>query len=84
VSIGRAQSPDARFSVDDQNPTVHAGTGYPMCVPRTDPATADDPQHRTAARSWTLLGLEDRTASFAEKARRARNHRPDCRFTALR
>jgi hypothetical protein len=41
--FGRAQSPDARFSVDDQNPTIHAGTGYPMCVPRTDPATADDP-----------------------------------------
>jgi hypothetical protein len=41
--FGRAQSPDLRFSVDDANPTVHAGTGYPMCVPRTDPATADDP-----------------------------------------
>ena len=41
--FGRAQSPDPRFSVDDQNPTIHAGTGYPMCVPRTDPATADDP-----------------------------------------
>ncbi len=43
--FGRAQSPDPRFSVDDANPTVHAGTGYPMCVPRTDPATAggDDP-----------------------------------------
>ena len=37
------QSPDSRFSVDDQNPTIHAGTGYPLCVPRTDPATADDP-----------------------------------------
>jgi hypothetical protein len=41
--FGRAQSPDPRFSVDDQNPTIHAGTGYPMCVPRTDPATAGDP-----------------------------------------
>ena len=43
--FGRAQSPDPRFSVDDANPTIHAGTGYPMCVPRTDPATAggDDP-----------------------------------------
>ena len=41
--FGRAQSPDPRFSVDDANPTVHAGTGYPMCVPRTDPAVADDP-----------------------------------------
>jgi hypothetical protein len=33
---------DPRFSVDDENPTIHAGTGYPMCVPRTDPAAADD------------------------------------------
>ncbi len=41
--FGRAQSPDARFSVDDVNPTIHAGTGYPMCVPRTDPAVTDDP-----------------------------------------
>jgi hypothetical protein len=40
--FGRKQSPDARFSVDDQNPTIHGGTGYPMCVPRTDPATTDD------------------------------------------
>ena len=41
--FGRAQSPDFRFSVDDANPTIHAGTGYPMCVPRTDPTVADDP-----------------------------------------
>jgi len=41
--FGRKQSPDPRFSVDDQNPTIHAGTGYPMCVPRTDPASSDDP-----------------------------------------
>ena len=41
--FGRKQSPDPRFSVDDANPTVHAGTGYPLCVPRTDPAVADDP-----------------------------------------
>jgi hypothetical protein len=43
--FGRAQSPDPRFSVDDANPTIHAGNGYPMCVPRTDPTVAggDDP-----------------------------------------
>jgi hypothetical protein len=23
---------DERFKVDDENPTVHAGTGYPMCI----------------------------------------------------
>jgi hypothetical protein len=40
--FGRAQTPDERFSVDDANPTIHAGTGYPMCVPRTDPAQQDD------------------------------------------
>ena len=40
--FGRAQSPDPRLSVDDANPTIHAATGYPMCVPRTDPASADD------------------------------------------
>jgi hypothetical protein len=41
--FGRPQSPDPRFQVDDANPTIHAATGYPMCVPRTDPASADDP-----------------------------------------
>jgi hypothetical protein len=43
--FGRAQSPDERFSVDDANPTIHAGTGYPMCVPRWDPSgpKGDDP-----------------------------------------
>ena len=40
--FGRAQSPDPRLSVDDANPTIHAATGYPMCVPRTDPVSADD------------------------------------------
>jgi hypothetical protein len=40
--FGRAQSSvDARFSVDDANPTIKSGaTGYPMCVPRTAPAAA--------------------------------------------
>ncbi|MCX7079034.1 MAG: hypothetical protein NTV76_06745, partial [Pseudomonas sp.] len=33
--FGRPQSPDPRFSVDDANPTIHAATGYPMCVPRS-------------------------------------------------
>ncbi len=35
---------DQRFSVDEESPTVHAVTGYPMCIPRTNPFTeADDP-----------------------------------------
>ena len=40
---GRAMSPDARFTVDADNPTIAAGTGFPMCFPRTDPLVADDP-----------------------------------------
>jgi hypothetical protein len=36
---GRATtSPDVRFTVDPDNPTIMAGTGYPMCFPRTAPA----------------------------------------------
>jgi hypothetical protein len=35
---------DQRFSVDEESPTIHAATGYPMCIPRSDPFTdADDP-----------------------------------------
>jgi hypothetical protein len=35
--FSKGQSPDPRFSVDDQNPTIKSSSGYPMCVPRTDP-----------------------------------------------
>ncbi|MBI2317310.1 MAG: hypothetical protein HYU75_09975, partial [Betaproteobacteria bacterium] len=35
---------DQRFSIDAESPTVHAATGFPMCIPRSDPlADADDP-----------------------------------------
>jgi hypothetical protein len=40
---GRAMSPDGRFMVDQDNPTIASATGFPMCFPRTDPAVADDP-----------------------------------------
>jgi hypothetical protein len=67
--FGRAQSPDARFSVDDANPTIHAATGYPMCVPRvhTDPtlalATEDDPlcpqanRPKPSCRNFSIAGV---------------------------
>jgi hypothetical protein len=35
---------DQRFSVDEESATIHAATGYPMCIPRSDPFNdADDP-----------------------------------------
>ncbi|HZX53216.1 MAG TPA: hypothetical protein VFE86_00975, partial [Ilumatobacteraceae bacterium] len=39
---GRAMSPDPRFMVDQDNPTIASATGFPMCFPRTDPAVTDD------------------------------------------
>jgi hypothetical protein len=41
--FSKAQSPDTRFTIDEDNPTVRSNTGYPMCLPRTNPSTADDP-----------------------------------------
>lgn len=31
---------DDRFCVDPDNPTIRSSTGFPMCIPRTDPAAA--------------------------------------------
>lgn len=41
----RGQSPDVRFQVDQDNPTIAASTGFPMCVPRVlaDPNVAGNP-----------------------------------------
>jgi hypothetical protein len=41
--FGRVRTHDPRFTIDEDNPTIRTETGYPMCVPRTDPAIADDP-----------------------------------------
>jgi hypothetical protein len=38
---GRAMSPDGRFMVDQDNPTIAAATGYPMCFPRVAPSGID-------------------------------------------
>jgi hypothetical protein len=41
--FGRVMSPDPRFTVDPDNPTIVSGTGFPMCFPRVDPAAQVDP-----------------------------------------
>ncbi len=38
---GWAHSPDPRWSVDADNPTITAGDGYPMCLPRLAPPKID-------------------------------------------
>jgi len=35
---------DPRFSIDEESPTIHATTGYPMCIPRGGPGDPDCPQ----------------------------------------
>ena len=35
-------SPDDRFQVDQDNPTILAETGFPMCIPRAAPSTTTD------------------------------------------
>src|SRR3954447_5124692 len=39
---GLSQTPDQRFTADEDNPTIRAESGYPMCIARFDPATATD------------------------------------------
>jgi hypothetical protein len=39
--VGSKPSPDPRFGVDSDNPTIHAASGYPMCVPRVAPPAVD-------------------------------------------
>jgi len=42
---GRVITPDQRFTVDPDNPTIASATGFPMCLPRvtTDPTVAGNP-----------------------------------------
>jgi K319-like protein len=41
---GPVFSPDPRFTADEDNPTIAAESGYPMCLPRTDVTNGvDDP-----------------------------------------
>jgi hypothetical protein len=36
--FSRGLSPDQRFTLDTDNPTVRSSTGFPMCLPRVDPS----------------------------------------------
>ncbi|MBI4871625.1 MAG: VCBS repeat-containing protein [Candidatus Riflebacteria bacterium] len=38
---GRVTSPDPRFSIDEDNPTVRARSACPMCIPRVAPPAID-------------------------------------------
>jgi hypothetical protein len=54
--FSKGLSPDIRFTLDPDNPTIMSGTGFPMCFPRTDPAVADDPLCPQGQRPKDLTG----------------------------
>src|SRR5882724_1512195 len=48
------QTPDPRFAVDQNNPTVHSQNGYPMCIPRWSPYADGSDGSKGAAVSLLL------------------------------
>lgn len=58
---GRPMTPDARFTVDQDNPTIESITGFPMCVPRvladpSIPGNPDDPLCPLSQRPLAAVG----------------------------
>ena len=41
---GLSHSIDPRFAADSENVTIHTSTGFPLCIPRFDPAGLTDPK----------------------------------------
>jgi len=78
-------SPDPRFTVDQDNPTIAAGTGFPMCVPRVAPggATVDDlcpignrPLDLTGAFAGSFTMLDPATIPAGSTVRDPRQQAP--------
>jgi len=62
------QSPDPRMEVDQGNPTIRSGMGYPMCIPVVPPGTYNnelgipgvpDPWVLSAPPGFTYTGMDD-------------------------
>lgn len=58
---GRAVTPDMRFMVDQDNPTVRSVSGFPMCIPRVladpqIPGNPDDPLCPLTQRPVSVAG----------------------------
>ncbi len=60
---------DPRFMVDEANPTIHAGTGYPMCIPQAgleaECPAANRPEVAGAPLTTFVMGTEVITGSPA-------------------
>ncbi|HEX6829369.1 MAG TPA: hypothetical protein VF104_10365, partial [Burkholderiales bacterium] len=40
--FSKGSSPDVRFTIDEDNPTIRSTTGFPMCLPRVAPPAVDE------------------------------------------
>lgn len=83
---GRINSPDRRFTVDPDNPTIMAGTGYPMCLPRVAPpallAAETDPLCPQGNRPLDLAGNFSISINMPDPAGLAAGQLPDPRQQA--
>ena len=59
--FGTGVSPDQRFTIDEDNPTVRASSSYPMCIPRVAPPAIDAlcPQKNRRLDREYFVGLGD-------------------------
>jgi hypothetical protein len=84
--FGRINSPDPRFTVDPDNPTIIAGTGYPMCLPRVAPpaplAAETDPLCPQGNRPFDLAGNLSISINMPDPATLAAGQLPDPRIQA--
>jgi hypothetical protein len=82
---GRAGSPDQRFTLDADNPTVRSKTGFPMCLPRTNPAdpnAAADALCPQGNRPKDVTGNFVTTLTMPDPATIAAGQLPDPRIMA--
>jgi len=83
---GRINSPDKRFTVDGDNPTITAGTGFPMCLPRVAPpapfAAETDPLCPQGNRPLDAAGNFSISINMGDPAGLALNQLPDARIQA--
>ena len=63
--FSKGQSPDVRFNADDENATMRAVTGYPMCVPRYDPKHRADDKCPQRNRPLAFSGSASACRNFA-------------------
>jgi hypothetical protein len=81
--FARVMSPDPRFTIDTENPTVRSVTGFPMCLPRSAPtSTQEDALCPQANRPKDTAGRYIANFTMPDPATLAAGQLPDPRIMA--